>query len=168
MSTTYEFPTGTTPESPTAQPPPKSKKKWLVPVLAGVLGLGIGAAGGSGATQSATPPASTVVTKTVEVPGPVKTVEDTAKLDAANKYAEAVHKAGDKVAAKADALINVVAQAMALAAKQVNALANGDLATAIELEQQLRDLNPTIGAARDGFDQAVSDLKTTTHGRSTN
>jgi hypothetical protein len=91
-------PTWQTPVAPS--PPPRSKKRWIIPTATGLLGLVVGSGMSGGDTTTTTPLTSATVTRTtrVTVPAKVSTVTVTPKI---RKAVDVPTKASSKKTTKA-------------------------------------------------------------------
>lgn len=136
----------TTPTAPT-QTPKGHRKPWglIAGVIASLLvGVGIGSAGDS-SSPSATAPAVTVTAqaapgavKTIEVPGPTKTI---------NRTPPACLNAIDK----ANAALGLAAEGFGFASDGFNAMAGLDITAMEESNRELKALAPKLKVELDAY-----------------
>lgn len=176
MSVTFENPAASaSPEEP--KPPVKKHHPWMAPIVAGVVGLGLGG-GIVGAANSnnqplAQPPVTMTVpgpvttqtarihvTETVKVPGPTQTVVDTAKV-------EAIHKVSDKMFLDGDRLYGLAYDVLQMMPDALSAAAAQDASTLNRINTKLQAALPQIKDARADFEADAAELMRLTDGQIT-
>jgi hypothetical protein len=142
---------GASPTPPRAGGGWRRHSRWLFPLVALLVGLGIGSAGKSAPDDAATAsaPAATTVTSTATVSGPATTV--TAPAQTVN----AAPKACADALAKAQQVMDYDNQGFAIAGEAMSAAGSFDAAAIEEQTGKLRALTPLKQAAADAYEAAA-------------